>query len=176
MRSEADLTLVLGGVRSGKSNFAESLAMRTPRPVYIATAEVFDEELRERVERHRARRAACWTTVEQPLEIAAAVREHAGADSALLVDSLGVWVGNLLHAKRRLDVETPDLLESLAAANGPVIIVSDEVGLGGISDNALARQFADELGILNQAVAALAQSVYLVVAGLPIVIKDETSS
>ena len=174
--SDASLTLVLGGVRSGKSDFAESLALRTAKPIFLATAEVFDEELRTRVERHRQRRGACWTTVEQPLDIADSVRQHACAGRALLVDSLGVWVGNLLHAERKLDVETQYLLESLAASRGPVIIVSDEVGFGGVSGNALARKFADQLGELNQAVAALAQIVYLVVAGIPTVIKDETTT
>ena len=172
---DAPLTLVLGGVRSGKSAVAESIAERAAEPVYVATAEILDDEMRARVARHRERRSSRWSTHEVPLDLAQAVREFSKPARAVLIDSLGVWLGNMLHANCELDCATRDLLESLAAARGPIIIVSDEVGLGGVAANALAREFADHLGALNQRLAAQAQSVYWVVAGIATLIKGRES-
>ncbi len=168
----APVTLVLGGVRSGKSAFAERLTLRAARPVYLATAEIFDEEMRARVERHRARRDARWSTLEEPIDLAGAIERAAAPEAAVLVDCLTVWLGNLLHHGADLDAAVGALLESLAAPAGPVVLVSSEVGLGGVPDNALARAFADRAGELNQAVARCAADVYLTVAGIATALKD----
>lgn len=165
------LTVVIGGIRSGKSRFAEQLAEGGERPLYIATAEVRDAELRARVAAHRRRRGACWSTLEVPIEVAAALREHASPDRVILVDSIGMWLNNVLEAGHDLDAQTDVLLESLAASSGPVIVVCEEVGLGGISGNALARRFADCLGLVNQRLASAAREVYWVVAGIATLVK-----
>ena len=161
---------MLGGVRSGKSAFAEGLLRECASVTYVATAEIRDEEMRARVSVHQARRAAAgaWQTREAPLELAAALDGLAGA---VLVDSLGMWTTNLLLAERDIDAAVDGLLESLAAAAGPVVLVSDEVGLGGVEVNRLARRFADCHGILNQRIAAQADQVFLVAAGIAMSIK-----
>ena len=166
------LTLVLGGARSGKSAYAESL-VAGPGAVYVATAEAIDDEMGERVARHRARRGEGWTTVEEPLDLAAALREHAHAPGAsgVLVDCLTVWLGNLMHSGRDIDREAGSLLESLAAPRAPVVLVANEVGLGVVPDNPMARAFRDHAGRLNQALAARADRVVLVTAGIPLVLK-----
>ena len=170
-RPHPRLTLVLGGARSGKSAYAESL-VAGPGAVYVATAEAIDDEMEERIARHRARRGAGWTTVEAPLDLAAALRAHApGASGGVLVDCLTVWLGNLMHAGRDIDREAGSLLESLAAPPAPVVLVANEVGLGVVPDNPMARAFRDHAGRLNQALAARADRVVLVTAGIPVVLK-----
>ena len=166
------VTLVLGGARSGKSAYAESL-VAGPGAVYVATAEAIDDEMEERIARHRARRGgAGWTTVEAPLDLAAALRAHALETSGgVLVDCLTVWLGNLMHAGRDIDREAGSLLESLAVPPGPVVLVANEVGLGVVPDNPMARAFRDHAGRLNQALAARADRVVLVTAGIPLVLK-----
>ena len=165
------LTLVLGGARSGKSAYAESL-FTGPRAVYVATAEPIDEEMRERIARHCARRGEGWTTVEAPLELGAALRANATGTFGILVDCLTVWLGNLMHAERDIDREVRSLLESLAAPAVPVVLVANEVGLGVVPDNPTARAFRDHAGRLNQALAARADRVVLVTAGIPLVLKS----
>ena len=164
------LTLVLGGARSGKSRYAESL-LGGAGGVYIATAEAIDDEMRARIGRHRARRDDRWTTVEAPLDLAGALRAHGRNAPGVLVDCLTVWLGNLMHAGRDVDHEVRALLESLAAIEGPVVLVANEVGLGVVPDNPLARAFRDHAGELNQALAARADRVVLVTAGVPLVLK-----
>ena len=165
------VTLVLGGARSGKSAYAESL-VAGPGAVYVATAEAIDDEMGERIARHRVRRGEGWTTVEAPLGLAAALRAHApGASGGVLVDCLTVWLGNLMHAGRDIDREAGSLLESLAAPPVPVVLVANEVGLGVVPDNPMARAFRDHAGRLNQALAARADRVVLVTAGIPLVLK-----
>ena len=168
------LTLVLGGARSGKSAYAESLLGR-PGAVYIATAEAIDDEMRERIARHRARRGEGWTTVEAPLDLGSAIRAHTHSPNAseggVLVDCLTVWLGNLMHAERDIDREARSLIESLAAPEAPVVLVANEVGLGVVPENAMARAFRDHAGTLNQALAARADRVVLVTAGIPLVLK-----
>ena len=165
------VTLVLGGARSGKSAYAESLFAEAGA-VYVATAEAIDDEMGERIARHRARRGAGWTTVEAPLDLAAALRAHApGASGGVLVDCLTVWLGNLMHAGRDIDREAGSLLESLAVPPVPVVLVANEVGLGVVPDNPMARAFRDHAGRLNQALAARADRVVLVTAGIPLVLK-----
>ena len=166
------LTLVLGGVRSGKSAFAEGLLSGIRNRTYVATARILDESMRSRVEEHRARREGGWTTVEAPLDLPAALRDLPGGGDAVLVDSLGMWSTNLLLEEHDVDAAGDSLLESLAAMSSPVVVVSDEVGLGGVAANSLARKFADCHGLLNQKIAGHADRVYLVVAGIPTLLKD----
>ena len=165
-QTKAPLTFVLGGARSGKSAYAEGLVTAAPGPWrYVATGQAFDAEMAARVAEHRARRAAGWMTVEAPLDVPAAL---AGPEPAL-VDCLTLWVSNLLLAERAPD--WPALLAALDARTAPTVIVSNEVGLGIVPDNALARAFRDMAGWLHQAVAARADHVVFMVAGLPMVVK-----
>ena len=166
------VTLVLGGARSGKSRFAESLvAERGHRCVYVATAEPFDDEMARRIDVHRARRGPRWRTVEAPIDLAQAIGRESVPRIPLLVDCLTVWLGNLMHHGRDLDVAAKELLDSLAVAPGPVVLVANEVGLGIVPENATARAFRDHAGRLNQAVARAADTVWFVAAGIPMALK-----
>ncbi len=168
----ASISLVLGGARSGKSRFAESLlAGHAGQRIYLATAEPGDAEMRARIAEHQARRGPGWRTVEAPLEIAPALRA-AGAD-AVLVDCLTLWLSNLMLAGRDTDAAAAELCGTLDGARGPVVLVSNEVGLGIVPENALAREFRDRAGRLNQAIAGRADRVFFLAAGLPIKLKDE---
>ncbi len=167
------LTLVLGGARSGKSRHAETLIeAAAPAALYLATAQALDGEMAERIRRHRARRGARWTTREEPLDVAAALSEVATPERPVLVDCLTLWLANLLLAGRDVDEGIAALLETLPRLGGPVVFVANEVGLGIVPDNALARAFRDHAGRLNQAVAARAQRVVFLAAGLPLTLKD----
>ena len=166
------VTLVLGGARSGKSMFAESLVQeRGVQPVYVATAEFVDDEMRVRIETHRARRGKVWRTVEVPIDLAWTIARESTPRTCLLIDCLTVWLGNLMHHGRDVGAATQALLDSLAAAPGPLVLVANEVGLGIVPDNATARDFRDHAGRLNQAVARVAESVYFVAAGIPVAVK-----
>ncbi|MGQ9371976.1 bifunctional adenosylcobinamide kinase/adenosylcobinamide-phosphate guanylyltransferase [Azospirillum sp. ST 5-10] len=168
----AEVTLVLGGARSGKSRHAEGLVTAAPPPwIYLATAEALDEEMRARIRLHRAQRAPGWTTVEEPLDLPGTLRRHGGEDACVLVDCLTLWVSNLMGAGRDVGAATADLLAALDAVDGRVVMVANEVGLGIVPDNPLARAFRDAAGRLNQAVAARAERVLFLVAGLPITVK-----
>lgn len=165
------LTLVVGGARSGKSAFAEGLITATPRPRrYIATAEAWDDEMRARIAAHRTDRGGDWTTVEAPLDLAAALAQ-ARPDEAVLVDCATLWLTNHLLAEHDLAAETAALLAALRACAAPVVIVSNETGWGIVPENALARRFRDEQGRLNQRLAAEAALVVTVIAGLPLALK-----
>jgi adenosylcobinamide kinase/adenosylcobinamide-phosphate guanylyltransferase len=166
--------LVLGGARSGKSAWAEDRALRTGlRPVYLATAEALDDEMRRRIERHRARRAPAWNTLEVPIELAPTLAKEAAADRILLVDCLTLWLTNVMLAGRDLERERAQLVRALEAAPGPVLMVSNEVGQGVVPTGAMARTFIDEAGLLHQALARHCDDVVLVVAGLPLILKGE---
>ena len=167
----ASPTLVLGGACSGKSTFAEALAEGHDRRVYVATAERTDNEMTRRIEAHRARRGAGWRTVEAPLRLAEAVRREGAPGTCLLVDCLTVWLGNLMHHGHSVEAARESLLGALAATPGPVVLVANEVGLGIVPDNAMARAFRDHAGRMNQAVARIAGRVYFVAAGLPLTLK-----
>ena len=167
------VTLVLGGARSGKSAFAEKLAEEHRMCVYLATAESIDEEMGRRIEAHRARRGDGWRTVEIPLDLPEAIRRESSPEVCLLVDCLTVWLGNLMHHGRCVDAARTALLESLAGAPGPVVLVANEVGLGIVPDNEMARAFRDHAGRLNQAVARVARTVYFVAAGISMTLKNE---
>ncbi len=171
-RVRGRITLVLGGARSGKSRFAEAIARRAAgdRPaVYLATAEARDGEMAARIARHRADRGPDWRTVEEPLALPAALR--AAAAEIVLVECLTLWLSNAMLAERDVAAAAADLLASLDAAVAEKILVSNEVGWGIVPDNALARRFADAQGRLNQQVAAVADEVFLVAAGLPLRLK-----
>ncbi|MEK9281967.1 MULTISPECIES: bifunctional adenosylcobinamide kinase/adenosylcobinamide-phosphate guanylyltransferase [unclassified Bradyrhizobium] len=163
--------LITGGARSGKSRRAEARAHNFPgQPVYIATAEALDAEMTERIAGHRARRGTDWIEREEPLDLVQALTETDGG-GARLVDCLTLWLSNLLHAERDWTREVARLAEALPRLKSPVVLVSNEVGLGIVPDNALARAFRDAAGIMNQAIAAIADEVEFVVAGLPMKLK-----
>ncbi len=167
------LTLVVGGARSGKSAFAEGLISASGRPRrYIATAEAWDDEMRDRIARHREDRGTAWTTVETPLDLAAALTD-VRPDEAVLVDCATLWLTNHLLADHDLAAETARLLAALAKCRAPVVIVSNETGWGIVPENALARRFRDEQGRLNQRIAAQADLVVTVIAGLPMTLKGQ---
>ena len=163
-------TLVLGGARSGKSRFAEGLARGFEGPrTYIATAEPFDEEMRQRIARHRDQRAADgWTTLEAPLDPAAALR---GAEGLVLLDCVTVWLGNLMHHGRDMNESVEGLLTALGETQSRVVLVSNEVGLSIVPENAMARRFRDEQGIANQKLSAAVDEVFFIAAGLPLRLK-----
>jgi adenosylcobinamide kinase/adenosylcobinamide-phosphate guanylyltransferase len=164
------VTLVLGGARSGKSRYAESLVTARPHPwVYIATAEARDDEMAARIAGHQARRAEGWQTIEAPYELPAAL--SAAPQGAVLVDCLTLWLSNVMHAKFDLDETVMKLEDALGAHAGTTVLVSNEVGLSIVPDNALARSFRDAQGLLNQRLASIADRVVLMVAGLPLTVK-----
>lgn len=172
------VTLVLGGARSGKSRHAESLveaalaAGDCEGAVYLATAESGDGEMAARIEAHRRRRGQRWRTIEEPLDLTGVLAAQAGRDRPVLVDCLTLWLSNIILAGRDAEAETAALADCLRESGGPVVLVSNEVGLGIVPENALARNFRDRAGHLNQTVAALADSVLFVAAGLPLTLKD----
>jgi adenosylcobinamide kinase/adenosylcobinamide-phosphate guanylyltransferase len=164
------LTLVIGGARSGKSRWAEAALEAAGTPAcYIATGEARDAEMAERIQRHRERRGSFWTTVEEPLDLARRLRRLEGP---ALVDCLTLWLSNQMLGEAPLERVSDELVAALAEARGPLVVVANEVGLGIVPENALARRFRDEAGRLNQRVAAIADRVVLMAAGLPLVLKD----
>jgi adenosylcobinamide kinase / adenosylcobinamide-phosphate guanylyltransferase len=166
----ARLTLVLGGARSGKSRYAESLVTALPAPwIYVATAEARDAEMAERIAAHQARRGAGWRTLETPRDVVGARTAH--GTTPLLVDCLTLWLANALLASADVDAEIERLEAALEQASAPLVLVANEVGFGIVPDNALGRRFRDLQGLLNQRIAARADRVVLVVAGLPLTIK-----
>lgn len=168
--------LVLGGARSGKSRYAQTLAEAFAGDlVYVATGQAFDTEMAERIAEHRADRGARWSTVEAPLELPATVSAESRDGRLLLIDCLTLWTSNLMHAGRDVAAESARLVAALNGAAGPVILVANEVGLGIVPDNALARAFCDAAGRLNQSIAATADAVTFVAAGLPVSLKHSAS-
>jgi adenosylcobinamide kinase / adenosylcobinamide-phosphate guanylyltransferase len=167
------ITLVLGGARSGKSLYAERLIENAAAcGTYCATAEARDEEMAERIAAHQARRGRFWRTVEAPLALPPAITAEAVAGRPLLVDCLTLWLSNLLSAGNRPEREAGALCRALLEAAGPVVVVSNEVGMGLVPQTPLGRQFRDAAGRLNQEVAALADRVVFVAAGLPLMLKE----
>jgi adenosylcobinamide kinase/adenosylcobinamide-phosphate guanylyltransferase len=170
MSSVPKLTLVLGGARSGKSRYAESLITALPPPwIYVATAQAGDEEMAARIKSHRERRGAQWRTIEAPRELAKSLL--ACGDGPVLVDCLTLWLSNLMLAEANIEEETAQLEDTLTAANGPLVLVANEVGSGIVPSYPLGRRFRDAQGILNQRIAARAERVILMVAGLPLALK-----
>ena len=161
--------LVLGGARSGKSRYAQARAEALGGDlVYVATAQALDAEMTDRIAHHRADRGPEWATVEAPLELAAAIRAEDHPERVLLVDCLTLWTSNLILADRNIATATGDLVAAIGKAGCPVILVANEVGLGIVPDNALARRFRDEAGRVNQQIAAAVDEVMFVAAGLPL--------
>jgi adenosylcobinamide kinase/adenosylcobinamide-phosphate guanylyltransferase len=163
----ARVSLILGGARSGKS--ARALALATAPRTFVATAEATDHEMAARIAAHKAERCADWGLIEAPLDIAGPVRGH--ADGTLVIDCLTLWLNNLIYRERDVVAEVDALCGALAAATARVILVSNEVGLSIAPENALARHFRDEQGRLNQRVAAIADHVEFMAAGLPMTLK-----
>ncbi len=165
-------TLIIGGARSGKSRFSEQLALETGlEPVYIATSEVRDDEMRARIELHRQSRDAKWRTIEEPLNLSAIIAQQSSPERVLLVDCLTLWLSNHLEHQSNIPNQISNLCAALNAATGPVVLVSNETGQGIVPINELARTFRDEAGRLNQAVAAVANNVFVVMAGLTLPLK-----
>jgi adenosylcobinamide kinase/adenosylcobinamide-phosphate guanylyltransferase len=172
-------TLVLGGVRSGKSRYAAALAAAQDRPVtVIATAIAQDAEMAARIEAHRRHRDPRWRVIEEPVHLAAALRAAVSRDAPVIVDCLTLWLSNLLCGPDAgaVQCEVEGLVETLPALDGECILISNEVGFGIIPASALARRFGDEAGLLHQRIATLCDRVVLMVAGLPLTIKAERAS
>jgi adenosylcobinamide kinase/adenosylcobinamide-phosphate guanylyltransferase len=165
------LTFLLGGARSGKSAQAERLITQFPAPwTYVATAQAYDDEMRERIAIHRGRRGEGWRTLDAPLDLVGALGSVPDGEP-VLVDCLTLWLTNHMLADHDVEAEGSTLVELLARPRGPWFVVSNEVGLGIVPDNALARRFRDDAGRLNQKVAAVADEVLFMVAGLPMKVK-----
>lgn len=167
--------LILGGVRSGKSAFAETQIEQSGKPVYyLATSQVWDDEMAQRVELHQQRRPKSWQLVEEPIKLAAALQGVNQSNNAVIVECLSLWMSNLLCLEDEgvFAHETQQLLTIVAGFEGDLVIVSGEVGLGIMPMNALARRFADEIGIINQQLAKLTDRVTFVAAGLPMKLKS----
>jgi adenosylcobinamide kinase/adenosylcobinamide-phosphate guanylyltransferase len=170
--SRPAIHLVIGAARSGKSRYAESVAQDSGlTKLYLATARVLDEEMAARVTRHKLDRGVGWFTVEEPIALAAAIANRAAPDRVILVDCLTLWLTNLMIEGEDIAGHVAALATALERARGPVVLVSNEVGGGIVPDNAMAREFRDLQGRLNQDMAALASHVTLVVAGIPLAIK-----
>jgi adenosylcobinamide kinase/adenosylcobinamide-phosphate guanylyltransferase len=164
--------LVLGGARSGKSRYAQAVAEGAGgRLVFVATAQAFDDEMTDRIRRHQADRDGRWTTVEAPLDVPGAIAAADGEDAVVLVDCLTLWASNLLLREEDADARLAALLDTIAGARGQILLVANEVGLGIVPDNALARRFRDLAGTINQRVAAAVDRVHMTVAGIPMVVK-----
>lgn len=164
--------LVLGGARSGKSSYAQKLAERiAPRRLFLATAEALDDEMFSRIERHKADRGLGWETVEVPLNLTRAIVKHSTEQTVCLIDCLTLWLSNLMHAGCDIDAETEALCKALRAAEGGIILVSNEVGLGLVPETPLGREFRDAQGRLNQKIATVCDYVDFIAAGLPIKLK-----
>lgn len=167
------VVLVLGGARSGKSRIAQEMAEAEAGPLtFVATAEVFDAEMADRIARHKADRGERWTLVEAPIDLPQALASEQAMTGTALVDCLTVWLGNLMHYERDIDAPINDLAAVLQQPRPhPLYLISNEVGHGIVPDNAMARAFRDHAGRLNQRVASIAQRVLFVTAGIPQILK-----
>ena len=164
--------LVLGGARSGKSSYAQALAEKSrPQRVFVATAEAHDDEMRARIEQHVAERDGSWRTVESPLALGDAIARSAAGDCVVLVDCLTLWLSNLMHSDAEVESEVQKLADQIAAIESPLILVSNEVGMGLVPNTELGRRFRDEQGRLNRKIAAACDRVEFVAAGLPLRLK-----
>ena len=165
-------TLILGGARSGKSRYAQRLAEKAcARRVYIATAEALDDEMSERIAQHISDRGDSWTTVESPLELCRSIENACREQSAVIVDCLTLWLSNVMHAERDVAEETERLVQTLNSITTPLILISNEVGMGIVPQTALGRRFRDEQGRLNQRVANACARVEFIASGLPLRLK-----
>jgi adenosylcobinamide kinase/adenosylcobinamide-phosphate guanylyltransferase len=166
----AGVHFILGGARSGKSGYAEGVVEAVPAPWrYIATAQAFDEEMRVRIAAHRGRRPEGWRTIDAPVALAQALLD--AGDGPVLIDCLTLWLTNLMLGEHDIEGAIAGFLAALAVRRGLTVVVSNEVGLGIVPDNALSRRFRDAAGLLHQRVAVVADHVVLMVAGLPLQVK-----
>lgn len=170
------ITLVIGGCRSGKSGHALRLAetLSERNRVFIATCRPMDEEMRQRVAKHQRERDPSWRIVEDVSDLGEAIRQAACPDGVVLVDCLTLWAAHLLWSGSDMEASLDRLMEGMAASSGPVVLVSGEVGLGMVPENVMARTYRDAVGLINQRVAALADRVVWMVAGIPVVIQDRS--
>jgi adenosylcobinamide kinase/adenosylcobinamide-phosphate guanylyltransferase len=169
--------LVLGGAKSGKSTFALKICNQlNKKPVFLATARALDDEMAERIRRHKLERGNEWITEEEPLNIKDAILRLAKDDRIIVFDCLTLWINNLYmeyeEDRNAIEMAMDDLLGILEGIKGAIIIVSNEVGSGIVPDNPLARSYRDDIGFLNQRIAGLSRKVVNVIAGLPLVLKD----
>jgi adenosylcobinamide kinase/adenosylcobinamide-phosphate guanylyltransferase len=168
----ANSTLVLGGARSGKSRFAENLVTSSGLEChYIATGRAWDEEMQARIDQHRADRGPSWTTHEEPLDLVGKLAAIDGEDRVVLIDCLTLWVTNLMMEERDMAAEFAGLVDFVGQAKARLVFVSNEVGLGIVPENRMARDFRDHAGRLHQMIAAKAAEVYFIAAGLPLKMK-----
>lgn len=168
----AGSTLVLGGARSGKSEFAEKLTLNSSsKPVYLATGRAFDEEMSERISIHRDRRGEAWETIEEPLALADTLLQNDFEGRTILVDCLTLWVTNLMMANADVKRECAHLVSTLDKISTPVVFVSNEVGLGIVPENQMSREFRDLAGHVNQKIAKACDEAYFVAAGMPLKLK-----
>ena len=169
------ITLILGGARSGKSAFGEKLALsKNGNPIYIFTAQSFDEEMDERIRIHRDRRGKeAWKDVEANINLASAVSKWSKKENVILVDCLSLWLTNLMTHERNVDKDIQKFLSQLEKSSGEVILISSEAGLGIVPNNRMARNFRDHLGLLHQQVAAISKTVIMMVAGIPMFVKGQ---
>lgn len=163
---------ISGGARSGKSSFAQQLAEQlSAHPVYLATAQSFDAEMADRIKQHQSDRDARWRTYEEPLSLVQALSQYRSRGDVILVDCLTLWLSNIMLAEKDILTEIDNLMVYLKTQPATLIFVSNEVGMGIVPDNALARSFRDAAGRLNQAVAAASDEAYLLISGLPLRLK-----
>ena len=166
----------IGGCRSGKSTAALQRANQfsARHKLFIATCQAWDDEMRARIERHQQERGDAWATLEEPIEIAALIRRHSTSQTVILIDCLTLWMTNLIVGEAddaAIEQHIEDLKDGLSKADGPVLLVANEVGMGIVPDNVMSRRFRDWAGSLNQRIARCAQRVVLTVAGIPVPIK-----
>lgn len=170
-------TLVLGGARSGKSTFATRIALESGlERIFVATASPSDDDMQARIARHRADRGEGWRTIEEPLALADILLRECKTDRIIIVDCLTLWLNNLMWAKRNVEHETLALAAAIRESNGPIVLVSNEVGLGIHPHTDVGRRFQDEQGRLNQTIAAAASNVVFIAAGLPLWLKQAPSA
>lgn len=163
------LILITGGARSGKSSNALALAAAHTPKIFIATATASDDEMRARIARHQAERGSEWTTIEEPLDLAGVLRTH--RDGVAVVDCVTLWIANAMEANLDMDTAVTDFLAAVAGRSGPVVVVTNEVGLGVVPAFPSGRRFRDLAGIVNQRLAAAADIVLLMVSGLQLRLK-----
>jgi adenosylcobinamide kinase / adenosylcobinamide-phosphate guanylyltransferase len=168
------IILVTGGARSGKSQYALAIASGYGKKSFIATAQPFDEEMKDRIGRHQRERDASYFLIEEPLDLASAIAALPEDTEIAIIDCVTVWIGNCLHHQKRDGKQIIGLSEFIDRLNDPpcdLIIVTNEVGMGIISDNELSREYRDIIGMVNRKIAAIAQQVILMVSGIPVIIK-----
>ena len=165
--------LILGGARSGKSGYGESIASQTGCHVtYVATAQAHDGEMSERIAQHQFDRPDHWQTIEEPLALADTIKKHSTANTVVLVDCLTLWLMNVMHHELDLAAEVDAVLAALKHAEGLIVLVSNEISMGVVPMGELSRRYVDNLGRLHQQIAQQAQQVTLMVAGIPMPVKS----